>query len=724
MLPDLGTKLMIVLSAIVIAGSAAASEHSLHVHFRSQQSCAGVVKIADTSSESIVSDVNVSSAENDELVLPRPRGEAVSVSLVSQDCWSPLIEVTAESTDVTIPTWPRSSLVVRLAGNPLTATQAQLDVLVETVSGERIAGSPVPCAAAKGGVWECPTPIGTLNLRLSAPGYAPRYLFGLAVRPEERLDLGTIELMKGASVSGRVNVSGPSDGMEEVTVTLSPTYRTPSRPDIATRHASANNEGFFQFSSVPAGSYEAVATKRGWSSSTPTSIRVVDGEETVVKGHLVVEPLAKLNLTVQPPVYDSGHDWNIRIEREGSRRGQLIPVSDETVPVTGLYERDSLERGRYRVTIRDPFGSVVARERLEVSAGYSSYNITISTFPIKGRVTLGDEPLDARIRFSWKDGSTLLFDSNAEGLFHGVLTHEGKWRVEILPKGRRRLRIQSRTESIEAANEGAARVDIVLPGGLLEGMVVDVLGKPSQAQVLLTRDGQVEAIDATSADGHFNLVGVDKGAAVVTAIGEDATSGPVAVFVEESQNELVRLVLHGTRHIDGRIVTAGGLPVAGVLLRYTTPAMIDTKETVSGPSGEFRLAVPGPGDFVTVVALSPGMPTKEKSFPTTESGGMVELPMGGASATLVVALPGVPPWPFITTDGYGFVGLRFLNPPVSGGGTLFGNLGSDGFEYVVEPGRYIICPEETVSRACGAVFLSPGERAVVDGRRLWREEPP
>jgi hypothetical protein len=50
--------------------------------------------------------------------------------------------------------------------------------------------------------WKCKVPAGVLDLRFQAPGFIPRYLWGVQVQPNGTVRPGRLELRRGSAVQG------------------------------------------------------------------------------------------------------------------------------------------------------------------------------------------------------------------------------------------------------------------------------------------------------------------------------------------------------------------------------------------------------------------------------------------------------------------------------------------------------------------------------------------
>jgi hypothetical protein len=106
------------------------------------------------------------------------------------------------------------------------------------------------------GRWTCQLPAATFDFVITARGLdlAPIYKLGVRVPPAATLDLGPLQFSRGASVAGWVEVDQGAIATGRCVARLSPTVDALSSP-LAPVEAQVGEEGFFQFTGVPAGKY-------------------------------------------------------------------------------------------------------------------------------------------------------------------------------------------------------------------------------------------------------------------------------------------------------------------------------------------------------------------------------------------------------------------------------------------------------------------------------------
>jgi hypothetical protein len=148
-------------------------------------------------------------------------------------------------------------------------------------------------------------PATEVDIRLDADGFIPSYLWNVRAETGKVTKLPATRLVRGASIAGWIEV--PRGDAKAAEVELLPVGAAPEMP-LSERDAPrssvavANDRGFFQFAAGPPGSYTVVARKRGWSPARETDVVIEAGREHVLRAPLLLQPLASLSVTLQPPV--------------------------------------------------------------------------------------------------------------------------------------------------------------------------------------------------------------------------------------------------------------------------------------------------------------------------------------------------------------------------------------------------------------------------------------
>ncbi|HYC87764.1 MAG TPA: carboxypeptidase-like regulatory domain-containing protein [Thermoanaerobaculia bacterium] len=636
------------------------------------------------------------------------------IGVESKNCWAPPVRLTtaAPSPSVDVTLWPRATiagtvsvqgdLAPRLLRARLTLPPGR-DTSLDTV---------IPCPVERGR-WTCSVPATEIDIRLDADGFVPSYLWNVRAQHGKVTTLPATRLIRGASISGWVEV--PHGDGKAAEVELLPIG---AAPEIPVAHGDAprssitiaNDRGFFQFPEVPPGSYSLIARKRGWSPAREPNVEIETGREYVLRAPLRLQPLASLSVTLQPPVGPDKSPWRVTLSRPAPLSRSFAVVRQEQAAESGYWTGMDLEADFYRLTVTDSRGSVFARREITLTAPGLSEVITIEKVAVAGRVTAGQNAIEARLAFI--DGSLRVeMESGADGTFSGVLPQGGRWNLDVRPAGG--ANIHYGPIEIAASDDGEpAGVEIELPGGRARGLVLDESGRPLQATVRIRAGATVKAYGPTDAGGKFDFVALTPGPAQVEADAEDYGSALVPWTIAEEQTEDLRIVVPKRQAIAIRLVTPDGRAVSGAVVWQFLPPFRRRMEAVSGPDGTVRLQVPGSGSIDAAV-FAAGLPLKLLSLPLDAKSGVVVTmnPTGGRLRFDI----GDQAWPYIArSDGPFFpvAGLFFRPDPV---GLPYG-FTSAGFAPELEAGTYVICPGASLSERCQRRLLSPGTLTSVNLR--------
>lgn len=225
----------------------------------------------------------------------------------------------------------------------------------------------IPCVRAEERV-QREVPVVPLDVRLSADGFAPIYFWGMDAQ------LGEVRLSRGTIVTGRARSANGDAPIDLIDVELRPSSMSWAPEDQERvrrqKHAAKTNpRGFFQFENVAPGEYAVVATKKG---SSPAEYRVhvtPVAFEAVVERELVLGELARIEVSIQPPVDAEQRPWTVALSR-------VVTGNSEPVARSG-------------------------------------------------------EDVEAALQFMQQSGKRIDLQSDAEGRFAGTLPSQGKWDVEV-----------------------------------------------------------------------------------------------------------------------------------------------------------------------------------------------------------------------------------------------------------------------------------------------------
>jgi hypothetical protein len=641
-------------------------------------------------------------AQTPELDVSQPFDWTIGVE--SKNCWASSVRATAAAPSVDVTLWPRATIAGTVSVDGDGAPRV-LRARLTTPSGRGASlDTVVPCPVERGR-WSCSVPATEVDIRLDADGFIPSYVWNVRTETGKVTKLPATRLVRGASIAGWVEV--PRGDAKAAEVELLPVGAAPEIP-LDKRDAPrssiavANERGFFQFAAVPPGSYTVVARKRGWSPARETDVAIEAGREHVLRSPLLLQPLASLSITLQPPVGPDKNPWRVTLSRPAPLSRSFAVVKQEQAAESGYWTGNDLEADLYRLTVTDSRGSVFARREITLTSSGWSEAITIEKVALAGRVTAGEDPIEARLAFV--DGSLRVeMESGADGTFSGVLPQAGRWKVDVRPAGGANIPYGS--VEVAAGDDGApAEVEIELPGGRARGVVLDESGRPLQATVRIRAGATVKASGSTDAGGKFDFVALTPGPAQVEADADDYGSALVPWTIAEEQTEELRIVVPKRQIIAIRLVTPDGRAVSGAVVWQFLPPFRRRMEAVSGPDGTVRLQVPKIGSIDAAV-FAAGLPLKLLSLPLDAKNGVV-VTMSPAGGRLRFDVPDQA-WPYIArSDGPFFpvAGLFFRPDPV---GLPYG-FTSAGFAPELEAGTYVICPGASLSDRCQRRSLAPG----------------
>jgi hypothetical protein len=547
--------------------------------------------------------------------------------------WSPRVPVFPGDTQATVPLWPAGEVAGTVRLPAAEKLPAELTVRFNSspdpgkapLFPETIVTCPVRDTGAKGtiaeGAFSCQVPAGKLDLRLRARGFVSHFRWGVTVAPGKSYPAGTLSLVRGASVIGRVDTAEGALSAETCKVELKPLAagRGTSPEDLERRGGlglttSVDRRGFFHFEGVKPGSYILSASQPGYAPAEIFPVSVLEGAESDVRQPLLLQRALTLEVILDPPLDPWSQSWTVDLDKESA-----VPFSAESIGQAepageGRFLRKGLSPGDYWIEVRDSRGSAFASSEVTLAPGGAPVEIRLPLVWVEGEVRLGDEPLAAQLWFGGETGrERILMRSDAEGEFSGVLPHGGEWEVDLdaaSPVVRRRVR---KVAVREDKDTGRARVRIEVPDTRLAGEVVNEKGdKAPGARVAMVEleTGRPSFVTADR-EGRFEAAGLPEGAVTLLASVADARSDELVVQLsEDSPATSLRLVLRKVREVRGVVASpSGGVPGARVLAlpRGGGAAMWPAAlQAVADVEGRFTLKVPAGVASLQVVVLPPG----------------------------------------------------------------------------------------------------------------------
>jgi hypothetical protein len=664
--------------------------------------------------ESTVEPLRAPVARGEGLVrLALPVGTLWSLRFECPGLWSMTEAVfVADPTEVWVRLWPRALLTGRIAVARGERLPKSLMVrLTPTLDRQtRAAGSgllpetTISCPVDEGR-WSCAIPATPLDVRLRASGFVSHYLWGVRPEPGAELSIGTLALVRGASLSGWV-VAEDEAKVGDVRVTLSPqtgpvSEATHEATAVRSLTESADERGFFHFEGIPPGRF-IVQARRGDHRSGEVALTVLPDQEAVLRESLVLQPLMKLEVRLEPPLDPWGKPWEVKL-REGGDFSAVLGIGHpvRSTEIEGRFRVEKLPAGDITLRVADHRGTVFLMTSHPVDPDHRLIDLEVPVLAVTGRVTLGREPLAARLWFGTRRGAVSIpATSDDEGEFSGFLPRPGSWVVEVEGIDRR-IRRALETE-VEPGEDGEAVVEIELPDTVFEGTVVTELGEPIEGALVspVFIGPEAEPVPSIFTDelGLFHYEGLSPGPIFVEAQTSKLATGTVLVFVpQEGRTAPVRLVARPIRIVRGVVRSPQG-PVAGAQITIQTVGHRLNPSgdlTTTDGQGEFQFRLPQAVGEVLIGVLAPGFAVRTYRTPVGDDPLIIPVDSLGGDLLLAGALDeaGTTPWSdrsiFVLHQGSSLLFTRLFQWALLHGERV----GPDGVLRVpmVEPGEYTAC---------------------------------
>lgn len=643
------------------------------------------------------------------------------VSIEGQGCWAaPLIIAAGNNGETrTAFVWRAATIAglftMQKGEKPPKELHATVEADDTATLGASIPPTSLDCSV-EDTKWRCALPATKVDLRVAAGDFVPRYFWGLEVLAGEKKTLD-IALARGASVSGRVVLGDRRAQLDGVAVELrsagfAGTPADERRINSRSLKSTTTGRGFFQFLSVGEGTYDVVATKKGWSRAV-RRVRVGGARESDA-GILTLPPLTRADVIIDPPLDTKGRRWRIVLDRDAVALQTLPPLADKVAGIDGTWSLPGIEAGKYRLNIYDGGGAAYERVGVDIQPNQPPLRFHMDALLVRGVVRLGHEPLAAALRFINSQGQgDLDLTSDDKGAFAGTFPAAGRYIVEVSPTGSAQ---QLRTHvEVQSNAEGVVNLDIDLPGGVVSGTVTDETGRPVAAAVLILPSRSKGPMSTQAGeDGTFQLIGVDLGEVVLSARSRAGESGPIPHTVSDGESDPVTLTLHPRRKFTVWVVSPSGSAVAGAVVRLNDGYFV--RDEITGPSGDVHFEIARGIDSIDMIIAATGFPIRMTNLPiSADMEPNPQIILGGVSALLIAKFSGTPPWPGLRPM-QGNVKLHYLYELFSSprGGPSSPNRTSRGYEFELDPGTYLLCPESPVPAKCFQRALAPGTETIVD----------
>jgi|CXWL01.1.fsa_nt_gi hypothetical protein len=523
----------------------------------------------------------------------------------------------------------------------------------------------------------CFVPAGPLDLVVRADGFVPHYRWDSKVKAGEAIELGTLVLVPGASVVGRVAAEGATFDPSNCLVRLIPRLGlAASSTDYVLKRrltgtgptTSVDGRGFFQLRGVAPGSYRLEVVHPGFATAVLPEIEILEERETSLDAPLLLRPPLELSVLIEPALDALERPWQISISRYQDSEGTFDPpLFEGKASLGGELHLREVPAGRYWISVTDATGARLWSdpEILVEGEADSQVRVAIDYLPVRGELLYGDEGVPGEIHFGGRNGLVrTAVVTDTEGRFEVLLPRSGLWDVAVElsePPVQRTFR-----RTLVRGSDGWAELELKVPATRIFGRVVGEEGMPIEgARVFAAVAGIARQTSSTDQLGHFEILGAPVGEVALSAesLEPDALAGE-SQFVQLFENQSlgpIEIVLAKRRALVGRVVDGSG-PVAGAVVSW----LVLVPETVgsSAPAltdheGRFELKLPSAARELLVTIAAAGRALSVQRVPVQSSvellveseGGEISLDVGnsrdpadatGREGTLAFFVDGLP----------------------------------------------------------------------------------
>jgi hypothetical protein len=582
----------------------------------------------------------------------------------------------------------------------------------------------------EGKTWRCTLPALPLDLRFQSPGYIPRYQWGVAVAAGKSLNAGRIELRQGSAVQGWV-VTADRTPPTGTRISLRPRIGG-ALTDAAERkrleslrfEATVNPQGFFELAGVPPGAY-LLEAKNDRFAPAVVSVRVVPGEVTqVANPPLLLDQPKVVEVFVDPPVDPAGKRWRMKLQKMDRDSSVVETFADEPAGEDGSWRKKGVPMGEYFLRVSRSGDEAWWGGPLMVDENPEPLRIQLDVLRVQGTVTLGEEPLAAKVWFGGRHGAVRIeAQSDAKGRFETFLPHAGGWPVSVSAEKPAVQRELAKVKIEPKPGTRVAEIELLLPDTLLRGRVVDERNDPIPGAIV-TAESQSESRSApvqalTDKEGRFEIRGLARGAALIEAdAGEDRFADPTTVDVLDSKDDKSWiLVAHPRLRLSGLVSSLAG-PVPGARIKAAPVGLpyLGVRLTTSDAQGRFEVLLPRATREIHLAVGAPGFAFRMLRVPVPEGGAFgVNLEQNGGTLILEPRAPFDPgdaeaPGVFLVHGG----SVEAVQSVLAWAAPMGGGLDTSGRSQLpgLEPGAYQACLIHLSELAVLEAGLIPKERCV------------
>ncbi len=423
-------------------------------------------------------------------------------------------------------------------------------------------------------------------LALVRDGQAP-LTFRIALAPAGRAEITVPAWPPGVRLAGSVrSEDGEPLAASASLVTVSPEPEPGAPPDPCRLVLSeggvtamtADPNGAFALGPIPAGAFLLTVTAPGYADFSEKLVLAGEPYERELDA-VMLRAVARLELTLDLSQVDDQPPFAIVVERANLDPHPYQRDDWQEVAKTVLRDQPelgfTLAPGLHRVVFTKEDTDIHSVTTLMLAPGTNFVVLRPVPITVEGRVSDHKGPIeDARVRVVCNGNPTTVRTSE-EGRYELHLWTATGCAVFVATPDKRRYATSLDLTTVDLGDRIEKSIEV--PDNTIEGTVVDAAtGDPiEKARVSLREsvpgeEAQGSRPAKSDEKGHFEFKGVrskEDARAVVSASADGYLPGSQEVEGEEDGPPPdVRLELHKADRITGRVVGAGGEPVAGAMV--------------------------------------------------------------------------------------------------------------------------------------------------------------
>jgi hypothetical protein len=638
---------------------------------------------------------------------------SVELDLPSDKSWQMMAEVPAHGSDSWVPVekgsleiWPSAALKGKalFPGETVPPEELRVRFHAEARDGKRNQKDGVDGETScplRDSQFECVIPAGVVDLSLRAHGFISVYRWRQETKPGAPLQVGAVELRKGASLVGQVISTSPdAPRAGACRVRLQPTANNPKLPPTASQlpETTVDGRGFFQLEVIPPGQWDLLVEQEGFAPARQAVV-ILERAEARLKSPVVLSRPVRFDVTLNPPQDPTGAPWRVSVlEEKGEARVEVVSESSAT-PGGQWFREGFRASGKYRLRVLTASGQSWWGDDEPFSPEGSPYSrsIVLDIETVEGTMTLGGRPLHARVVFGREHAvPSVSIEADQEGKLAGFLPRLGKWTVEVIgdsPAVRRKLEVEVRRKP-----DGIGEVSLALAGKAIQGDIVTEEGSPvGRAILYIANAASGEKSSRWIDGGRFQVEGLEPGDYVVSAAGGRLASSDVPVTLsKDGYADPVRLVMRKTGGVKIRVQSQTGAGLVGVPITIFTgsPGQLNFAK-YTDTDGRATFETSPSSDYACFLVLAPGYAATIAGLPVTTEEQSLQVAQAGGSIALEYPPPSPSAYPMLGQGGCRLMPAMLAAFTRSANKNLFPNMAA---------GDYTLC---LWSRVNGAELQGP-----------------